>query len=126
MRGRLASRNVPADSSLVSAFVTALDDPNEDVQVKVSSSLIEILFESPVVGPALFGAPRNNTQRNAVADALDRHLQTTNVAADSSRVRPATIGGVIRVLSEALALEDAQDQACCLSSPPQNHLLFPA
>jgi HEAT repeat protein len=100
-------KKVQGADSLVSALVKALGDPSDDVRGKVASSLTEILFETSAVAPALLNALRENTQRDAVVEALRQHLETTTASADLSRVRIATLGAVVHALKNALSLDDA-------------------
>jgi HEAT repeat protein len=97
---------VPSDDAVVSALVTALGDPSEDVRQKVASSLTEILFESSAVAPAILNALRDSIQRKAVVEALGKQLTNARASADFRRVRTAALSGVIRALSEALSLDD--------------------
>jgi len=107
-------QQVPADDSVVSALETALGDANDDVRSTVAGSLTKVLFENPIVLPALLKAMRDNKQREAVVAALGNHLEKTSGSADFSRVRgdlsklTATLGTAVPALSEALSLKNEE------------------
>ena len=97
---------VPSDDSLVSALLKALADPSHDVRATAANSLSEMLFENSAVALAMLSALRDNTQREAVVEALGRYLKNTTVAANLRRVRTAALATVIQALSDARSVKD--------------------
>ena len=82
VRGGAIFSKVPSDDSLVSALVTTLGDPSEDVRSTVASSLCEILFDNSTVAPAMVSALRDHTQRKTVVEALGKYLKDTTASAN--------------------------------------------
>ncbi len=65
-----------------------------------------MLFENSAVALAMLSALRDNTQREAVVEALGRYLKNTTVAANLRRVRTAALATVIQALSDARSVKD--------------------
>jgi len=107
-----AFQKVPADDSLIAALETALGDADDQVRLSAARSLSGILFENPTVVPALAKALGDETQRKAVLQVVDEHLEKVAEQADFARVRgnlaglQTTFGLAIPALRDALNIKN--------------------
>jgi HEAT repeat protein len=105
-------QRVPADESLIAALESTLGDVNDQVRLAAAGSLSGILFENPTVVPALVKAVGDETQRKAVLQSLDEHLEKVTNRADFARVREnlsglqTTLGLAIPALRDALNIKN--------------------
>jgi HEAT repeat protein len=103
---------VPLDDAVVSALGKALGDPSDDVRRAAAGSLTAILFESPAIVPILVNGLRDDRQRKAVVEALDKDYEQDPDSRGLGHFRTgipgiqAAVNVAIPVLRDALAVKN--------------------